>query len=85
MESTQPLIQPANKLSMTKPDVGRGSYSVNDLCERHDVGRTLIYAEMNSGRLEFIKVRSVRRVTPSQEQRWLERLAAETKAASPTP
>ena len=81
MESTETVKQAVADLAMPKPDIGRGSYSVNEICSRHGVGRTLVYAEMNAGRLEYIKVRSIRRITPPQEQRWLERLAAETAPA----
>ena len=58
----------------------RSSFSVNEICHRNNVGRTLLYSEMNAGRLGYISIGTIRRITTEQEKAWHSRLAVSAAA-----
>ncbi len=65
-----------SKAAAVNPDVGRASFSPDEIGVRNDLGRSAIYQEMLEGRLPYLLVRSRRRITLEMEAEWLETLRA---------
>lgn len=58
----------------------KNAYTPAEICRRNGIGKTTLYAEIKSGRLEAIKVGRRTLITASAEQAWLAtlpRLAAQ--------
>lgn len=54
----------------------KNALSINDFCERYDVGRTYTYQELASGRLRALKAGRRTIIPVSEAERWLEALPA---------
>ena len=52
----------------------RSAYRINEICARNRVGRTKIYEEIGTGRLEARKLGRRTIVTAEAERRWLDSL-----------
>ena len=59
------------------------AYSIPGLMKATNLGRTLIYEEIKSGRLQIIKCGRRTLITPEQAADWLKRLEADTAASAP--
>jgi excisionase family DNA binding protein len=57
------------------------AFSINDFCVRYGIGRTTIYEEIRTGRLEAVKVGRRTLITEQAAQDWLRSLpkAGETR------
>jgi excisionase family DNA binding protein len=57
------------------------AFSIDDFCSRFGIGRTKVYEEIRSGRLEAVKVGRRTLITEQAGQEWLRSLpkAGETR------
>ena len=53
-------------------NIPRVSFSADEFCHRHNVGRNTFYNEINRGRLKTMKVGRTRRVTAEAEREWIQ-------------
>lgn len=58
--------------SVTDPadDTDEGSYTPASFCEKENIGHTTFYKEVNSGRLEAVKIGSSTRILPAARRKW---------------
>jgi excisionase family DNA binding protein len=56
-----------------KIEVGRSSYTVNEIAERNKVHISTVNRWIASGRLRSVKVGKLRRITVNQEKEFLDR------------
>ena len=59
------------KIKLAKADF---AFTVHEFCELHKIGRTRLYKEIQSGRLEAVKVGSKTLILPGAAERWLRAL-----------
>lgn len=57
----------------TQTEVGRSSYTVNEIAERNKVHASTVNRWIASGRIKSIKVGKLRRITVNQEQEFLDK------------
>ena len=57
----------------TSIEVGRSSYTVNEIAERNKVHVSTVNRWIASGRIKSIKVGKLRRITVNQEQDFLDK------------
>ena len=51
-------------------DPNKPAFSIDQFCERWEIGRTKFYEEVNTGRLRIMKIGKLTRVTPEAEADW---------------
>ena len=51
-------------------ELERSAFTVDEFCDRNGIGRSSVYKEIESGRLESIRVGTRRLITLEQERAW---------------
>ena len=69
-----------NAIPQTDPD--KPAFSIDQFCDRWEIGRTKFYEEVRKGRLRIFKIGKLTRVTPDAEADWQRQLEEQSAEAA---
>ena len=65
-----------------QPEPNKPAFSIDQFCERWEIGRTKVYEEIRAGRLRVMKIGKLTRITPEAEAAWQSQLEEQSAEAA---